>query len=118
MGRKIPTCFCWSYLEANNISLLINWLDPDGKYIVVAPDWLSHLLSDLPSTLMLFIRFLYRSYTGRKKKYNFNIKFRSGVSKYAWFGLEAFVMGFLLQSASDKNINIKDKWIKLLSLCY
>lgn len=67
MGRKIPTCFGCSYLEANNISLLINWLDPDGKYIVVAPDWLTLRFSDMPCTLVLFI--LYLLYIVVKKIY-------------------------------------------------
>ncbi len=71
MGRKIPTCFCCSYLEANNISPLINWLDPDGKYVVVAPDWLALPLSDLPCTLTYFIRFLYHLYAGERKKKSF-----------------------------------------------
>lgn len=103
MGRKIPTCFCCSYLEANNISPLINSLDPDGKYIVVAPDWLSLPLSDLPSTLTFFIRFLYHLYAGRKKKENhFNIEDRRGDSKFAWLVWKANVMVFLLQSASAK----------------
>lgn len=68
MGRKIPTCFCCSYLEANNIPALINWLDPDGKYIVVAPDWLSLLLSDLSWTLMYFIRFFISLVLQERKK--------------------------------------------------
>lgn len=110
MGRKIPTYFCCSYLEANNISPLINWLDPDGKYIVVAPDWLSLPLSDLPSTLTLFIRFFISlvRWERRKKNNNFNIKYRRGESKFAWLVWRAVVMVFLLQSASAK----KNKWEK------
>lgn len=77
-----------------------------------------HTLSPICHLLSCFSFAFYIARTQAEKIYNFNIKFRSGVSKYAWFGLEAFVMGFLLQSASDKNINIKDKWIELLSLCY
>lgn len=84
MGRKIPTCFCCRYLEANNISALINWLDPDGKYIVVAPDWLSLPLC----TLQYFIRFLYHFYAGGRKKNNFNIEYRQRerVNLLGWSG--------------------------------
>lgn len=117
MGRKIPTCFCCSYVEANNISadkLTRSW----WKVYCGCP-WLTitPFLSDLPSSLMLFIPFLYRLYTERRgKNYNFDIKYRRGESKFARLAWKALVMVFLLQSASAKKTNEKRQMDKAIVL--
>lgn len=98
MGRKIPTCFYWSYLEANIISPLINWLDPDGKYIMVAPDWSLPLLNCHVSSR----RFYVVKEQQQKKKKSISSTDAERESKFVCLVRKANITVFLLQSASAK----------------
>lgn len=104
MGRKIPTCFCHSYLEANIISPMINWLDPDGKYhgcpwLITGAFWIA---------MYSHIDFMCGGIKKNKNKKNKNILIsstdaeRERESKFVCLDRKTNITVFLLQSASAK----------------